>query len=366
MARNPFVIAGTDMPASEQKAQGLTSTGAVSQSASPIANSKGEINASSKKDAFQQIAATLQAAQKGLIVKNDSSREVLTQVANEIRTASMTRNSANFGSIGEDVTNEIRQTVSRTGFIRRFLQERELEAGQEAKILIRKNDVLSFIMAEDGQTPASFIKQRELYLRENYISTYVLIEEKEIARLGSDLLEEKLEDAMESIMVSEDKQFKSLADAAAGALNTPTYFSALSPSVFQGLKNQVESRGLPVTSCWLANNLMNDIVADSSFSGWFDPVSKHELVLTGELGSLLGVTLHTDAFIQSQLRVLNAGEIYFFATPSTLGQFLVRKALESEPVNKAVMGIPARGWYLTEIVAPAIANANGVAKGVRL
>lgn len=364
--RNPFVQAGTDVPATEMKAQGFTSKGALSQSNEPVANRAGEINAYSKKDAFQQIAGIVAAAQKGLIERADTSRDVMSRLADEVRTAHVTRNAANFGTLGEEVTNEIRTTVARTGFIRRFLQERELKTMEEAKIYLRVQDTLAFSMSTDGVTPISHIKQREIYLRENYITSNILIEEKELARLGSDLLEEKLEDGMEMVMVQEDRQFKILVDQAASTLNNPTYFSTLTPVVFQAMKNQVESRGLPVANCWLANNLMNDIVSDSTFSQWFDPVTKHELVLTGELGSLLGVTLHTDAFINSRLRVLNAGEIYFFSHPSTLGQFLVRQALNSEPVNRKIIGQPAKGWMITEIVAPAVANANGVTRGARL
>jgi hypothetical protein len=81
---------------------------------------------------------------------------------------------------------------------------------------------------------------------------------------------------------------------------------------------------------------------------------------------MAGVTIHTDAFIASQLRVLNAGEIYFFSDPATLGQLLIRKNLASEPINQNVLGIPSRGWFCSEIVAPCIANANGVAKGTKL
>jgi hypothetical protein len=366
--RNPFVatLTGTDIPASEQKAGGVTSKGGYSQSNEAVANSNGEINAYNKRDAFQQIANIVSAAQKGQIQKQASARETLDQLASDIRTASLTRSAANFGTIGEEVTNEIRTTISRTGFLRRFAQERELKVQEECKVYIRKQDTLAFSMSTDGQTPVSHIKQRELYLRENYIESHILIEEKELARLGADLLEEKLEDGMEMVMVQEDRQWKTLADQAAATLNVPTFFSSLTPAVYQSLKNQVENRGLPVSNCWMANNLMNDLVADPTFASWFDPVTKHEIVLTGELGSLLGVTMHTDAFINSQLRVLQAGEIYFFSHPKTLGQFLVRQGLVSEPINKNVLGIPARGWLIREIVAPVIVNANGVNKGTRL
>lgn len=366
--QNPFLITGTDQPSTELRARGITSTGAVVDSALPIVGAGGEYNASDKRDLFQQLNTVIAAAQNGRISRsaNAAKQDKFERLASAIRAAHFSNDAANFGVLGEEITNEIRTTIARTGFIRRFLQERELVAGEETKVLLRKNDVLAFSLSTDGTTPMSHIKQREIYLRENYVNANIQIEEKEIARLRADLLQEKLTDGFEATMVQEDKQLKVLADNASAALNVPVFFSSLTPAVYVSLKNQVQSRGVPVTSCWLANNLWNDIFADPAFVGFFDQVSKHELVLTGEIGVLGGVTLHTDAFINSQLRVLNSGEIYFFSDPATLGQLLIRKALQSDPVNKNVLGIPARGWFLSEIIAPMIANANGVSKGQRL
>jgi hypothetical protein len=329
-------------------------------------NNKGDMNAYSAKDAFRQVAAIVQQAQASAHTASMDRQAQLDRLASDIQSAHFQNNAANFGVLGEEITDEIRQTVARTGFIRRFLQERELQAGQECKIYLRKQDTLAFSATTDSATPTAYIKQREIYLRESYVNSHIQIEEKEISRLRGDILQEKLEDGYEMVQVQEDRMMKQLADASASALNVPVFFSNLSPSVYQSLKNQVESRGLPVKNCWLANNLWNDIVADDKFSNWFEPVTKHELIMTGELGQLLGVTLHTDAFINSQLRVLQPGEIYFFSQPKTLGQLLIRKQLASDPINKNVIGVPARGWFISEIVAPCIANANGVSKGRKL
>lgn len=366
-AVNPYIIRGTDVPATMLPGGGFTSKGGFSQSAEPIANAQGEVNASSKKEAMQQVSNIIAQARAGQISRSASAERMakLNDLASEIREAHFTNNAANFGALGEEITNEIRTTVARTGFIRRFYQERELVAGEETKVYIRKQDTLAFSLSTDAQTPITHIKQREVYLRENYVNAHIQIEEKEISRLRADLLAEKLEDGLEMVQVQEDRQAKLLADKASTALNVPVFFPSLTPAVFQALKNQVENRGLPVASAWLANNLWNDIVADNSFTGWFDPVTKHELILNGEIGTLLGVTLQTDAFINSQLRVLSPGEIYFFSQPKTFGQLLIRKALASDPINKNVLGIPARGYFLSEIIAPALINANGVSKGTR-
>jgi hypothetical protein len=367
---NPFVISGTDLPATQQRAAGVTSTGARSESASPIANDQGELNAWNRKDAMQQISAVIAAFNQGLIKRTASVERIndLNEMADRIRTAATTHNAANFGVLGEEVSNEIRQTVARTGFVRHFLQERELKAGEETKLYVRRQDVMSYSLETDSLTPTSTIKMKDVYSREHYINANIQIEDKELARLTADLLQEKLEDGYEMVQVQEDKMGKIISTAAANATNVPLYFAALTPTVYQGLKNQVESLGLPVASAWLANNLWNDIVSDNggNFSGWFDPVSKHELILTGQLGSLLGVTLFTDAFINAPQRVLSAGQIFFYAAPGTVGQWLVRKQLTSQPLNFAIIAKPAQGWFLSQAVAPIIGNSNGVAMGQRL
>jgi hypothetical protein len=366
--QNPFIVKASGEPVESLRAEGRTASGNVVLSQDSLVGQNGEINAYDKRDMMGQISGLMAKASSGQIVRDASvQREAaLNELASEIRTAYMTRNAANFGMLGEEVTNEIRTTVARLGFIRRFLQERTLTPGEETKAYIRKQDTLAFTLETDSQTPKAHIKQREVYSREYYINSHISIEEKEIARLRADLLSEKLEDGYEMIQVQEDRQLKTLADAAASALNVPVYFSALSPAVFQSLKNQVENRGLPVAATWMANNLWNDIIADPSFVNWFDPVTKHELILTGELGSMLGVALHTDAFLDAPQRVLARGEIYFFSRPGTLGQLLTRKPLASQELNQGLIGIPARGWFLSEIVAPLIINANGVSKGSRL
>jgi hypothetical protein len=366
--QNPFIVKATGEPVESLKVLAATNNGKMVESQDSLVGANGDINAYSRKDAMRVISGLVARASAGEIARQASvtRQAALSKLAAKIRQAYLNRDAANFGMLGEEIKNEIRLTIARTGFIKRFLQERELEPGEETKIYLRKQDTLAFSLETDSMVPKSHIKAREVYLREYYISANIQIEEKEITRLRIDLLQEKLEDGTEMLQVQEDRQLKLLADAAANSLNVPLYFAALQPAVFQSLKNQVESRGVPVASCWLANNLWNDIISDGDFVNWFDPVTKHELILTGELGSMLGVALHTDAFIDSQLRVLSRGDIYFFGKPGVLGQLLVRKQLSSQELNHGLIGIPARGWYLMEIVAPAIVNANAVAHGARL
>lgn len=368
MLTNPFVIKGTDTPASQLPAVGTTLTGARSASAHPIANADGEINASSRRDAMQQISTLINYAQQGMIQRSASAERAaaVETLATRIAEAHLTHNAANFGAIGEEIEDQIRMTVERTGFVRHFLKERELKQGEETKLTARKQDVMAFTLETDAMVPTSRVQAREIYSREFYVSSQISIELKDLERLRGDFLSQKMEDGYEMVQVSEDRMFKKLADAAASAMNVPTYFSNLTLPTFQRGKNQVESRGLRVSSAWMANDLWNDVIGDQSFVAGFDPVTRHELILTGELGSMLGVTLYTDAFLEAPQRVLSAGQLYFFAAPANLGQLLVRVPLRSQPLDFGLIGKPAKGWNFVESIAPIIGNAGGVGKCQRL
>jgi hypothetical protein len=115
----------------------------------------------------------------------------------------------------------------------------------------------------------------------------------------------------------------------------------------------------------MALDLWNDIIADTEFASWFDPVTKHEWVLQGNLGSILAAQIITDGFRLDNLQVLDQGEIFFCATPQTLGGITQRSELTSTPINRYNMGRPQRGWYLEQIEGMSFANSRAIARGTR-
>jgi hypothetical protein len=91
------------------------------------------------------------------------------------------------------------------------------------------------------------------------------------------------------------------------------------------------------------------ILTDSEFASYYDPVSKHQLIMEGVLGSFFGVTLYTDGFRADNLQVLNPGEVYFLGSPKALGVVMERKPLTVENTMGAVVGQSWRGWYMEQI-----------------
>jgi hypothetical protein len=167
-------------------------------------------------------------------------------------------------------------------------------------------------------------------------------------------------------MVREDNTWRSLINAAAGASNDLFLFNTFTPTVFSTMRTQIARWGIPVTGAIIAFDLWDDIIADTEFSTWFDPVSKHEIVLEGSLGSILGVNLITDAFRHDTLKVLEPGEVYFVGAPQTLGGITQRKELATESINKYNQGKPERGWFMETIEGMSVVNSRAVTRGNRV
>ena len=168
------------------------------------------------------------------------------------------------------------------------------------------------------------------------------------------------------MLVREDNVWLTLARQAAPTDNDLFFFNTFTPTVFSEMRTQVARWGIPVTTAILAFDLWNDIIADTEFSSWFDPVSKHEIVLEGSLGSLLGVQLITDAFRHETLKVLDAGEVFFLGAPQTLGGITQRKDLMTQAIDKYNQGKPERGWFLEQIEGMSIVNSRALTRGQRI
>ena len=132
-------------------------------------------------------------------------------------------------------------------------------------------------------------------------------------------------------MVVKDRIFKTALDRAAATSNDLFYYNSYTPTVMQSMKTQVSEWGLNVGTKIIAFDVWNDIIADNDWVGFFDQVSKHELVVNGAIASVLGVNILTDGFREQHLKVLNRGEVYILAQPNELGGTTLRGDLATEP-----------------------------------
>lgn len=59
--------------------------------------------------------------------------------------------------------------------------------------------------------------------------------------------------------------------------NTPISFSSFTPQVLATMFTNVSRWGTQAATCVLAWDLWADIISNTDFVNWFDPVLKHEL-----------------------------------------------------------------------------------------
>jgi hypothetical protein len=328
-----------------------------------LSDANGDINAVSKKELMEAISALGRAVQGGDFQQVQASTDVEARKRELVTAAVQDKDGPAWKALGEVIGDEVFETMGREGFAARTLIHKPLAKGEVGRIRIRKKDVLAFFATRNPEVVASQVRQHYVYPPEYYLLGRILIEDAEIEQASGDLLDDKYQDGLEQMQREQDKVWKRLVDASATVYNDSFLFNTFTPTVFANMQNQVMRWGIPVHMAILSFDLWPDIIADTEFSTWFDPVSKHELVLNGYLGNILGTQLHTDGFRYDTLKVLDPGEVYFLGAPSNLGAITRRKDLSTAPINLHLMGRPERGWFFEQIEGMTITNPRAVTKG---
>lgn len=370
MSHNPYLTASGDpvKGSNQLKAMGRTSKGTLTASELPAVNEQGQINAHDNAQAMAIIAQLMDGRSSGKIIQARSTPESRSKSLQLLQASFSDKQNPAFAVAGETIADTVRETSARAGFLRRFLDERDLGTGEEPKIRIGRNQTTGFSLMDMSEVQESRHDGRYFYPEVVMNAAKPTVTESDLYSEGFFLLEEKAEEALEIIMVQEDRALRALSNKAVSHTNQQLAFSTFTPSVFATLKQYVQNTGgLPVNSCWMANDLWVDVnTGNSAFSDYFSPIEKHELALVGQIGRMQDTEIHTDAFLESRLRTLTRGEIYFYAQPQFLGQILVRAALMSSEIDGFDQGQQWRGWNIREYLAIGLANAAGVSRGYRV
>lgn len=334
----------------------------------PLVGNNGEINASSKKDLMAGIAALVEAAAKG-DVREATTEEMTASEKKEYLAQAVTAgtNSDQWMTLGSTMAAEVKETLGREGFARKFMQFRTMSNGEVLKVRLRKRDTLAWISTTNPKTVASIARAPYAEPGMFSLNANINIERVEIAQDTGDLLDDRYSDGLEAMLVAEDKVFLKLADNAATCLNSPFYFSDFTPTTMQNMKTEIASNGgIPVTSMLISFDIWNDIVAQPEFTAWYSEIAKHELVMEGNLGQLAGMNIVTDGYRIPTLRVLKSGSVYMFGSPETLGVIGQWGDMSVKSVDKCNDGQDIVGWYMSSIEAMCIGNARAAVRGSRV
>jgi hypothetical protein len=352
-SRNPIVVA-TDLrfTGSSERAIGRN----------------GELNASSKRDLLQNQLRLLSATASGSVLTETDALQRRKEVAKhrQLVQAMFNSNQAH-KELGEVLATNLYQAGNRRGFARKFLARQELVQGQLPMAKLRRKDVTAVYATSPTKTESQIIRDKLFTPPEVMLEARPFIEQREINTSTGDVLEEKYMEALEAIMVGEDRLWKAAADALVGLENDQQIVSGtLTPLGLMEVRNQTSRWNLPVPHLLMASDLYTDIVGDSSFIQAIEPVARHELIMTGELAVLYGMAITSDAYRHPEHRVLAQGEFYAISDPTTHGQYTDRGGIDTEVITGATEKIAGRGWWMVESFSLVIANARSASKGIRI
>lgn len=333
-----------------------------------MVGSNGELNANNKKDLLASISHLLEVASTQGVITEEAAitKQELAKTHKQLVTAAFESGEAH-AELGATIADELYIAANREGFMRRFLSYQELTQGNIPRVKQRSKNIVATVAGGPTQVGTQIVRDKTFYPTEFNIMTRPFIEEREIQQSVGDVLEEKFVEAQEGIMVAEDRLWYKMATATVNQSNEFTTIpGTLSPSSLMAVKTLVTRWNIPAAYWLLASDIWNDIVGDTQFSNLIDPVSKHELLLTGQLGTILGMSVYTDAYRHPEHKVLNQGEFFIIGEAINHGQYTDRGGVNSTPIDGSIERIAGRGWMLTELMSMVITNGRSVAKARRV
>lgn len=329
----------------------------------------GEFNASSKKDLANQISKLMAAFASGEITEQPAKVQTREQIMADRREylATAMNNKDEWAALGASIANQVREQADREGFLRAVSMSNTLRQGEIARVPMPAHDSVAVIATSSANVGYQIIRQRMFNPDEFEIIANVRVEALDIEQVSGDILDHAYNDALQAIMVAEDRLWKKAADATVGMVNPLEYIAGdLSPRSLGNLRNAVSGWNLPATRAIISNDYWSDVTGSNDFATFLDPISKYDLVMTGRLGTLVGLELLTDAFRQPNLKVLNPGEIYVISDKENHAAYSTRGGVRSTPTDGADSGNSTKGWFMSEFFSFVLPNARSVAKGVRV
>lgn len=339
-----------------------------------LSSSTGEINASSVKDAMHIIGEMMTAYASGGIVpekKSLSAREEAVAAANERREilaeARADHTGVKWAALGASMAEQINEQVEREGFTRKLMVGNVLRQGEYPRVPMPAHDTMAVVATSDASVGYQLIRPRVFMPDEFEIQVNVRVGNLDIQQVNGDLLDFAYNDGLQAIMVAEDRLWKKSADMTVGMVNNLELISGeLTTKNLGRLRQSIAKWGLPATTMILSNDYWGDVIGSNDFATFFDPITKYDLVMSGQIGTLVGMNIITDAFRQPNQKVLNAGEIYVVSDPQNHGSYSTRGGIQSTPTSGADMGNSTRGWFMTEPFSLVLANPRSVVKGKRI
>lgn len=344
-------------------------------SAEYMFNSKGEMNASGKSDVAAGQKEFLSALASGQVVPSTEKQvpaEVKAQFnkLNKVLCGALsTGNEKDIKTVVASMANLVYEYAQRDGFTRKFLKQIPVEQGQFPMLSSDTKTILGYTFDAGGTNviPVT-VRDKKFWLQEFQVIVKTFIDVIEYYQSNQNFYENKLAEMKEQAMVQEDKRWKALADATIGTVNgghdLQLFTSGLSASVIGTMRALLDDAKVPPQYLLIAANLIKDFYGPLGQT--IDLFHYYQVLETGMLGNIAGLTVITDATRVTTQKVLNAGEMYVIANPEYHGAYSDRAGLEVLEYNPALTenGKTGKGWTCFEILSMIVSNPRSVAKGL--
>lgn len=340
---------------------------------SKAVGANGELNASSKKDLLERQVQFLTAAASGQVDADGNilSREERTksiEASKEVLAAMFNDASGKQQKVlGEKIADALYVTANRSGFMRKYLCKQTVEQGSIPRFPVRQKNVIAVMSTSPTKIKTQIMLDNWYTPPELQLIARPFVTQNEINQSAGDVLAEKYNEAVEALMVAEDRMWYNQVQALSNVENEQMVIPGqLNPLALAQVMQKVARWGLKPAHILMASDLYQDLIGNKEFYTAVDPVARHELLLTGQLGVLYGMTITSDAYRFPEHKVLGQGEFYVISDEINHGAYSDRGGIMSTPTDITTERTPGRGWVLQETIAMSVCNARSVAKGFRI
>lgn len=326
-------------------------------------NNRGELNASSVKEALQVLSKYASVLEDNVPSNFGLSSQSLSDDKREelISRAIMTHEGK--VALAQAMANPIRRNLDYQGLARRALVVDPLPQGA-LPVYDRDIDVAAVVISSNGSGPESRVYGDRVTIPEFELFSNPTVRIAEVKRRRFNVIDRAVQKARQEIMAQEDANVFAALDAAASVENTVQDISdsGLLKRDLVELKSQVDRWDLVTTKFFMNINEYNDILNWASGGGQgvgggeIDPVTHREVLQTGLYAHIWGADILVS-------KIVPAGTVYCCADPEFVGVLPVRQDIEVLPADE-----PRQlklGWVVSEIIGLGIVNPRGVAKGTK-
>lgn len=328
----------------------------------------GEINASSKRELLNKQMQFLEASANGSLITDAQGYKLEAQTKTNRELLKAAQNDREVHRVlGERMAESLYITANRQGFMRKYLTKITVDQGTIPRFPLRTKNVTAVWSTSPTRIETQITRDKWYTPPELSIVTRPFVTQNELNQSAGDVLQEKYVEATEAVMVAEDRLWYNQVNALVGIDNNLSIISGqLTPYTLMQVVTNVTRWGLKAPHILIASDIYQDIIGNSEFYSAIDPVARHELLLTGELAVMYGMTITSDAYRHPEHKVLNQGEFYVISEALNHGAYSDRGGINSAPIDIVNEKIPGKGWVIHEEIAISIANSRSVAKGQRL